>query len=104
MMFSWSTFATLGVLTATVHWIIARSKIMQWLWGAQWLPNFLDQLLRCPACSGFWLGLGCGWLGIQPLHIGPPWLAVVAAGLAGIFTTPLTEAALLWGLKYSQVE
>ena len=103
MSFAWSTLATLAILSATIHWIAARATIMRWFWGATWLPAWLDALLACPACSGFWLGLALGLAGLRPLATGHVWLDVLAAGLAGVWGTPVTEGVLLWGLDRSAI-
>jgi hypothetical protein len=103
MAFSWSILATLGILTATIHWIIARAEITKRFWNAIWLPEFLNGLLRCPACSGFWLGLGLGGLGLRPMATGHAWLDVVVAGLCGVWCTPIAEELLLWGLDRSKI-
>jgi len=103
MSFNWSTLATLGVLTATLHWLAARAKITKRFWDAAWLPASVDGLLRCPACSGFWLGLGVGLWGVRPLRTGAAWLDVLTAGVCGIFMTPLFEGIILWGLDRSSL-
>jgi len=100
---NWSTFATLATLAATIHWAVARAQIMRWFWDAAWLPELLCNLLACAACSGFWLGLGLGLLGIRPLATGHAWLDVAAAGACGIVGTPLVEGILLWGLERSRI-
>lgn len=103
MTFNWSTLLTLGIITATIHWIVARSKIMKWFWNAIWLPKRVNQLLECPACSGFWLGIAVGMLGVTPLTAGSWWFELPAAGIAGTFATPVLQAVLLWGLKQSEI-
>ena len=92
----------LGLLSASIHWIVARSKAMQWFWGASWLPAAGKALLECTACSGFWLGLGLGLAGIQPLSHGP--LGVACSGLLGVVATPVVEGVLLWGLRMSAID
>lgn len=103
MTFNWSTLAILGILTATIHWLIARAEISKAFWSAIWLPERIDQLLRCPACSGFWLGLGLGGLGIRPLTTGHWWIDVPASAILGVFATPLFEGLFLWGLERSKI-
>jgi hypothetical protein len=101
--FNWSAFLTLGILSATIHWSIARAKLTEWIWNAIWLPEALDELLRCPACSGFWIGLGLGLAGLCPLSTGHWWLDIATAGFAGVFATPIAEGMLLWGLEHSRI-
>jgi hypothetical protein len=103
MTFSWSTFATLAVLAAALHWLIARAQITKRFWDARWLPGMLSDLLECPACSGFWIGLGFGTLGVRPLITGHTWLDIVAAGVSAMYGTPLAEAVLIWGLDKSKI-
>lgn len=103
MTFNWSTLATLAILTATIHWIVARATITKRFWGAVWLPSWLDELLRCPACSGFWLGIGLGLAGLRPLVTGS-WIAnVLIAGLVGVWGTPVVEGILLWALDRTKI-
>lgn len=104
MTFTWSTFATLSILAGTLHWLVARAKITKrFFWDAIWLPERLDSLLRCPACSGFWLGFGLGWLGCRPLVTGHAWVDVLAAGVVGMYGTPIAETVLLWALDRSKI-
>jgi len=102
-MFNWPTLATLAILCATIHWIAARSQIMEWFWAAPWLPDFINDLLACPACSGFWLGLGLGTVGLWPLTTDYWWLNIPVAGLVGVWCTPIAEGILLWGLERSKI-
>lgn len=104
MSFDWSTLATLAILTGTLHWVIARAKITQWFWNANWLPGIMHELLECPACSGFWLGLGLGVAGLRPLVTGLWPLDLAAAGVAGIIGTPVAQGVLLWGLERTRIE
>ena len=103
MTFNWSTLLTLGILCASVHWIVARAKITEWFWDADWLPKFLNNLLTCPACSGFWLGLLFGIAGLRPLVSSHTTLDVLTTSVAGLFCTPLVEAVFLWGLDRSKI-
>ena len=95
----------LGVLCAGVHWLIARSRIAEPLWSRA--RGVLAELLECAGCSGFWIGLGLGALGLRPLCIvgglaGDP-IAAVISGILGVFVTPIFEAVLLWGLERSAI-
>jgi hypothetical protein len=101
--FSWSTYVFLAIFCATVHWLVARAKITMWFWDAMWLPDSINRLLTCAACSGFWIGLGFGALGVRPLVTGHWWLDVIAAGTAAMYATPVAEAVMLWGLDRSKI-
>jgi hypothetical protein len=90
----------LGLLCASLHWLVARSAAAKPLWSravGKW-----DELLRCPACSGFWLANGLWTLGVRPL--GDGFLSVFLTGALGAVLTPIFEAAMLWGLAVSAVE
>ena len=100
---NWSTFVTLSVSSAAFHWILARSTIMKWFWGASWLPRRIRELLECPACSGFWLGLYLGVVGIQPITTHSWLVNVLFTGVLALFGTPVAEGILLWGLERSRV-
>lgn len=89
-----------GILCATLHWFIARSQVMRWFWSRQ--RGRVDSLLRCPACSGWWLGLGLWCLGVHPLT--GHWWAAVLTGALGMWLTPVVESVLLWSLAASAVE
>jgi hypothetical protein len=91
----------LGLLSAAIHWIVARSKIMQWFWASPRLPVFVRELLECPACSGFWIGLGLGLAGVLPAGSGL--LGVLYSGLLGVLVTPVVEGVLLWGLSATKI-
>ncbi len=100
----------LGLLSASIHWIIARSLIMRWFWGRT--RGWLAKLLACPACSGWWISIGLGALGLLPVQVSTTFgpntlpnlaLAVLLAGASGTFLTPVFEAVLLWGLAVSGI-
>lgn len=92
----------LGVFSASIHWLIARSTIAKPLWSRA--RGTLDKMLRCPACSGWWIGAWLPWAGIHPLDGVPLWANNIAGALCGVVLTPVFEAVLLWGLERSAVE
>ncbi len=88
-----------GILSAAIHWLIARSYVFEWFWGRT--RGFLEKLLACAACSGFWIGIALGLGGIRPI-IGVDWWAQVAgAGFLALYLTPVFEGVLVWGLNAS---
>ncbi len=89
----------LGLLTASIHWLVARSHVGEVIWGHA--RGWFDELLRCPACSGWWLGLLLGLAGIRPLTLHWSWTSIVFSGLFGVILTPVFESCLLWGLSRS---
>jgi hypothetical protein len=92
----------LGMLSAAVHWFVARSLVMKWFWSRA--RGWLEKLLVCPACSGWWISLGFGALGVRPVVATWVWLSVALAGVLGIILTPVFEGLLLWGLAVSAIE
>lgn len=46
------------LVTTALYYLFARAQITSWLWTRY--PPFLDRLAKCPACSGWWLGLVVG--------------------------------------------
>jgi hypothetical protein len=91
----------LGILSAALHWFVARSRAMQWFWSR--MQGRIGALLACPACSGWWISLGLGLLGVQPVVAPWVWPSAILAGLLGIVLTPVFEALLLWGLAVSAI-
>lgn len=90
----------LGLLCASTHWIIARSEIARPLWSRA--RGWFGELLRCPACSGWWLGLGCVVAGLRPVGHGV--VAGLMTGALAAILTPVFESVLLWGLANSAIE
>lgn len=95
-----STLLVFGILCASLHWFIARSQVMRWFWSRQ--HGWIDALLRCPACSGFWLGLNLWCYGVRPLA--GRWWSAVLTGALGMWLTPVLEAVMLWALERSALE
>jgi len=93
--------ALFAIICASTHWFIARSKIMRWFWGRA--TGSLAELLECPACSGFWIGLLLDVTGVSPL--GPPEKLTdpLLSGVLGLYLSPLAEALLVWGIEKSAV-
>lgn len=68
------------------------------------LQDLFAGLLACAACSGWWLCLFLGSIGLRPLDIGPWWLDMFGSGLAGTVTVPILEGVLLWGLERTHID
>lgn len=93
----------LGLLSATLHWLLARSLVARPLWSR--LRGRAAALAECPACSGFWLGLVLGaGLGVLPAVVAMPWpwlgaaVSVLCSGVLAAWLTPVLQGVLLWGL------
>jgi hypothetical protein len=97
-----SHLVLLGMLAAALHWLVARAEITRPLWSR--IKGRAGHLLACAGCSGFWMGLGLGFLGIRPVLTGAVWLDIPFAGLLALFLTPVFEGALLWGLDASAIQ
>ena len=102
MTIDFSRLFFLGLLTAAIHWFVARSEIAAPLWSRA--RGWFDRLLRCPACSGFWLGLLLYFAGIHVVSARYRLTEFVANGFLALFITPIFEGALLWGLQQSAIE
>ena len=87
----------LVLLSTALHWLLARADITRPFWSraARW--SWLDALLRCPACSGFWLGLALWLYGVRPGN-------VLETALYSLLLTPVMEAVLIWGLQGSAID
>jgi hypothetical protein len=95
-----SKLLLLGLLCASTHWLVARSEIAKPLWSRA--RGFLSRLLRCPACSGCWLGFGYVAVGLRPLGNG--FIAGFATVVLAAILTPVFEGVMLWGLRESAIE
>lgn len=86
----------LGLYGAAFHYVTYRAEITRWLWSRY--PRWLEGLLGCAACSGFWVGAGVGWLWVatdQPalgLAAGDP-LTILAAALVCLVVAPVASFA-----------
>lgn len=93
-----------GIVCAAAHWVIARASITEWFWSRA--TGKLAALLACPACSGWWIAIGCYTFGFRPLEgLHWDWTFVhwTCTGLLGVFLTPVFEAALLGSLKITAI-
>ena len=93
------------LLTTAVFYLLVQANLTAFLWNRY--PAKLDLFMSCPACTGFWYGLGCGflgrWLDIAFLGLDPQhWLTPVLIGLGSIVWTPLVSnlhtRAMTWGM------
>ena len=92
----------LGLASSALHWLIARSTAAKPLWSRA--GGVLGALLRCPACSGFWIGLALAGGGLTPLMTESVIVNLLATGVLALYLTPVFEAVLLWGLGVSAIE
>jgi len=106
MLLNLQLLVMLGLLTAGVHWFVARSHVMEWFWGSLPPGSATAALVDCAACSGYWLGLGVWAAGVRPLSASIPWWPVeaLATGVLGLALTPVFEGVILWGLAVTAME
>lgn len=100
-MIDFDRLIALGILSGTTHWLIARAEISRPIWSRA--RGWLGKLLACPACSGWWLGLGFGVAGIVPLDTPYRALDVLTTGVLAVFATPVAQAALVWALNVTAI-
>jgi hypothetical protein len=97
-----TTLLLYAILCAAAYYLLARALITKVLWSRY--PAWLDRLMMCSACTGTWLGLGCGFLGrwlelpLLGLAPGHPF-TIVAAAASGMVLTPLLVYPLLLVLE-----
>lgn len=101
MRLDFEQLALAGLLTSTLHWLMARAEITRPLWSR--LRGFFGRLLACPACSGFWLGTALGAVGVRPLATASLYVDVAGCAVLSVFLTPVFQAVLLWGLEHAAV-
>lgn len=86
------------LLTTALFYLASQAEITQWLWSRY--PTWLDRLMSCPACLGFWLGGLCGglgwwkelpYLGLEPRH----WFTPLAVALSAMVWTPILVRKLI---------
>lgn len=101
MLINWNNLVLLALLSTAIHWFVARSTIMHWFWRRA--KGWFAKLLACPACSGFWLGCGLGYMGIQAVDGGNVVAELLINGAVALVLTPMVEAVFLLGLNASAI-
>lgn len=78
-------------LLPTACWYLSSSAVItRWLWSRY--PAWLDKLMYCAACSGFWWGLLIS-LAFSAVKLHPyPWYTAPIWGLIVLVTNPLVGA------------
>lgn len=109
-----SSLVPFGALVAFAYYVVARAEITRWFWEgrlqepfADYHPTtirepsfgthvrrFLDRLLSCPLCSGFWIGFALGWAFDLP----SPWkrFQPFMGGVYGLILNPIIQGAMHW--------
>lgn len=95
-----------ALVTCALWYMVAHAEILRFMQSKY--PPWLDRLVSCAACAGFWLGcfvaLAAGY-GANVRYLGrglPPAFfdGVILCGLISIWTTPILGAILLKALSY----
>ena len=96
---------TYAVIVTAVWYLLAHAEVLRFLQVRY--PSWLDRLISCAACSGFWLGCAValvGGVGFNQSYLDtgpvPTYLASVwLCGLISIVTTPLLGWILIGSLR-----
>ncbi len=96
-----------ALLCTSVYYLLARAEITRWFWQPLDGVRGIGALLRCPACSGFWLGLGASFVVPVTDHVDHWWLICLAVAfehaLLGMVCTAIGWGAMKWGLDKGAV-
>ena len=97
-----------ALLCTAVYYLLARAEITRWFWQPLDGVRGIGALLRCPACSGFWLGIAAGHLAPVVDHHDHWWLACLASSiehaLLGMVCTAIGWGAMKWALDMGAVQ
>lgn len=74
-----------GLLVVGLVYIVTQSSIftIMRMLVVRTKIFMLAQLFYCPACMGFWMGLGLGALGYWPLATHAWWMVLLESALTG---------------------
>ncbi len=96
-----------SILTTAAYYLLARAEITRRLWSHY--PKKVDELARCPACSGTWLGLALA--GLWPIALEPHfpvplplWLGLVLGAACGMLFVPLGTQLLVGALRATHID
>lgn len=83
-------FLCLALLPTALWYLGSSAVITHWLWSRY--PKWLDKLMYCAACSGFWFGVVIS-AGFSAVREHPyPWYTAPLWGLVVLVTNPLVSA------------
>jgi len=83
-------FLAFIALITTAYYLFARAEVTKFIWERY--PSPIDRLAKCPACSGFWLGMIAGILVLAPYTSPNLCLRGLWGGIYGIFLLPISAA------------
>lgn len=93
-----------ALVCTACYYLLARAELTRWFWGTL-DRTWCGKLLRCPACTGFWLGLGLSHVIPTNGHVHAAWSWSCSATLArhaayGMVLTAITWALMKLALDY----
>lgn len=97
-----------AVVATACYYLIARAEATRWFWGAL-DGTLLGSMLRCPACTGFWIGLCLSHIIPTNGHLHGnlfDWSCLITAlrhALYGMVLTAITWALMKLALDYGSV-
>lgn len=95
-----------ALLCTACYYLLARAEITRWFWQPLDEVRFIGPLLRCPACTGFYLGAVLGWY-VHPVSMSMRWFApvefTVQCALLGMVCTAIGWGCMKWGLDRGAV-
>jgi len=95
------------LITTALYYLGIQAKITHFLWERY--PPALEEFMACPACTGFWWGVGCAglgyWQGWDFLCLASDnWLVFPLIGLCSIIWTPLLSRIHTMSMIYADPE
>lgn len=91
-----------ALLVTGIYYVVARADITEPFWGPLDGVPFFGPLLRCPACSGTWIGALLGHFWPLVHHDHEFWSCLTATVVHALFGMVLT--ALGWGLMKTALD
>lgn len=93
----------IALVATAIHYLGYHAQITGWLWRRYRVGSWYEQLLKCSACSGTWIGAALGY----PLSEGGYSLLGQNGGVAyyllcacvGMVVTPISSFLMLFALQ-----
>lgn len=90
--------AAYALVGAALFYLSARAVVTRWLWSRY--PAWLDGLMSCASCSGFWFAIGLH-AAVRWPFLGVTWYwSWPLIALAAVIWTPLVAALHLRAMEY----
>ncbi len=89
-----------AIFLTSLQYLIGEATILDRLRVK--LPSLAQQMISCPSCFGFWLGVIAGPLGLGPWGTDRPWWSAAGiSGLAAIVLVPIFRGLVALGWAVS---